>query len=115
MGSNFLVERTANETEGVVEYDISGGLIRLISYEAETPQSLREYKEEIDRYMKGDSLSMIKCWSAGQIDENGTHRADKLFCDSWGIQEISSDKSDISIMGYDVFGRRIHNRKEQGV
>ena len=107
LGSSFKVERCDDETEGSLEYGVSGGLINLISYEAGMPEGLGTYEEELNKYMNEDSLCMVKCWSAGTIDEAGVHKAECVFCDSWGIHEVDDVSEDLSLIGYDVFGRRV--------
>ena len=112
LGSSFRVERSFGETVGELEYSISGGLINLLSYTAKIPEGLDLYIDELIRYMNEDSLCMVKCWSAGRLDEEGVHRADGVFCDSWGINEVDGFSEDISIIGYDVFGRRVSGMPE---
>lgn len=112
LGSSFRVERSFGETVGELEYSISGGLINLISYTAKIPEGLDLYKDELKKYMNEDSLCMVKCWSAGRLYEDGVHRADGVFCDSWGINEVDGFSEDISIIGYDVFGRRVSGMPE---
>ncbi|MBR2619849.1 MAG: site-specific DNA-methyltransferase, partial [Firmicutes bacterium] len=112
LGSSFKVERTTCDSEGSLGYNMSGGLINLISYETAMPDGLGEYEDELRRYMNEDSLCMVKCWSAGRLDEDGVHRADGVFCDSWGINEVDGFSEDISIIGYDVFGRRVSGMPE---
>lgn len=107
LGSNFKVERSTGDVEGVLEYGVSGGLINLLSYNADTPEGMDLYEEELNKYMNEDSLCMVKCWSAGRIDKDGVHRADGIFCDSWGIHEVDDISENTSVIGYDVFGRRI--------
>ena len=112
LGSSFKVERTTCDSEGSLGYSMSGGLINLISYKASMPDGLGDYEDELRRYMNEDSLCMVKCWSAGRLDEDGVHRADGVFCDSWGINEVDGFSEDISIIGYDVFGRRVSGMPE---
>jgi hypothetical protein len=112
LDSEFIVEKAQNDEGGIVKYDVSGGLVRLLSYEGQLPKELDEYAEELDKYMREDSLCMVKCWSAGTKNEDGIHTADKIFSDSWGIYE-TEEKSGLSVMGYDVFGRTIIGLREE--
>ncbi len=112
LDSEFVVEKAQNDVGGIVKYNVSGGLVRLLSYEGQLPQGLDEYTEELGKYMNGDSLCMVKCWSAGTKDDNGVHEADKIFSDSWGIYE-TDNKTELSVMGYDVFGRTIIGIREE--
>ena len=109
--SKFAVEREDAAVCGTLEYSISGGLINLISYESGMPEGLEEYEKELERYIVQDSLCMVKCWSAGIKGEDGVHRADEVFCDSWGIKEVGESIDEISVIGYDVFGRRLSKKE----
>ena len=112
LDSEFAIEKPLIESRGVVKYDVSGGLVRLLSYECQLPEGLDEYNDELTKYMNEDSLCLIKCWSAGTKDENGVHVADKIFSDSWGIYETDG-AAELSVMGYDVFGRSIIGVREE--
>lgn len=109
---SFSVEREHDIGEGNLFYGITGGLINLISYDADIPGELAGYESELKRYMNEDSLCMVKCWSAGRIDEDGVHSAEEVFCDSWGIHEQSDDRENVNILGYDIFGRRLKGSPE---
>ncbi len=108
MKSSFSVVRDGIDAGGTVKYDVSGSMINLFAYDADIPEGLETYKDELDRYMEGDSLCMVKCWSAGKIDADGVHKADSVFTDRWGICE--AEEGDINIIGYDVFGRSIKGK-----
>lgn len=104
-------ETVSDEESAYVYYTVSGGLVRLLSYEGEIPSELQEYEKEIQLYMKEDSLSMVKCWSAGNTGDDGIHRAEKVFGDSWGIYETAADN--LTIVGYDLLGRRFRGKSEE--
>ncbi|MDO4745295.1 MAG: site-specific DNA-methyltransferase [Bacillota bacterium] len=109
---NFEVTSASEEIKGILKYDVSGGLIRLLSYEAELPDGMEEYEEELTKFINRDSLCLVKCWSAGR--ENGdVHEADDVFSDIWGIHETDDDPEQLSVFGYDVFGRRVRGVMEE--
>lgn len=115
--SCFCVEedcRSGSGTAGgILKYAVSGSLIRLLSYEAQIPDVPEAYRDELSMYLREDSLSMIKCWSAGRTGSDGIYRAYHVINDSWGVLELSGRAEDIVVSGYDVFGRRVKGIREE--
>lgn len=113
LNSSFFVQKQDESTGGKVKYSISGGLINLLECDVPIPEDCDKEMEELSRYKMQDSLCLVKCWSAGYTNEDGIHIADHVSGDSWGIYELDREQKDISIMGYDVFGRIIRGIREK--
>lgn len=114
LNGDFAVQRTADAEEagvykttggtgsgGILNYNVSGELVNLISYSGMIPNGA--YKAEYDIFMENDSLCMVKCWSVGYLDEDGVYRADSISDDRWAVHSLQ-DVNNIAVIGYDVFG-----------
>ncbi len=108
-GSSFAVERVQDSDEVLpIYFKIHDAELYLESYEAEIPDETDKFSSELEHYLKNDSLSLIKCWSADFAYDGTLHR-------SLGIikgtqRNCQADKNmhnmKVSVVGYDVFGRR---------
>lgn len=95
-------------------FEASGGKVRLLAYDAEIPDELDKYAQELLRYRGVDSLCFIKCWSVDPAYDGRMHKARMLMTDGHGAYDISGHgvrtcppASDTgSIAGYDIFGNR---------
>lgn len=102
------------QLQSPLAFEASGGKIRLLAYDAQIPDELNKYAQELARYQAADSLSFIKCWSVDPAYDGGVHRAQMLMTDGQDAYDRSGQDvcvchpaSDTgSIAGYDVFGNR---------
>lgn len=114
LGSSFYVVKDgAADSETRLCYRAMGGLAELLSYDADMPEGLETYEEEFNKYMSGDSLSMVKLWSIGREDDSGVFRANHLQAKTDGMFEFNENDGNKTIRGYDVFGRSIRGIREE--
>ena len=62
--------------------------------------------EEVERFVRGDSLSLVAVWSVDFAWNGMVHRADKILCSGERSVQIPKGAERIHIAGYDVFGNR---------
>lgn len=110
----FAKAQAGQSRQGPLAFEVSGGKVRLLAYDAEIPDELNKYAQELARYQGTDSLSFIKCWSVDPAYDGSVHRAQMLMTDGQRAYDISGRGSCScppasgtgSIAGYDVFGNR---------
>ena len=60
--------------------------------------------EEVERFVRGDSLSLVAVWSVDFAWDGIVHRADKILCSGERSAQIQKGAEEIHIARYDVFG-----------
>lgn len=114
LNGGFAVQRAADaeeagvyettggtESGGILNYNVSGELVNLISYSGMVPDGA--HKAELEKFMENDSLCLVKCWSAGHLGEDGVYRTDSISDDRWAVHSLQN-VNNITVIGYDVFG-----------
>ena len=86
--------------------EVSEDLVLLTGYEP--PETVRNCSspEEVERFVRGDSLSLVAVWSVDFAWNGMVHRADKILCSGERSVQIPKGAERIHIAGYDVFGNR---------
>jgi hypothetical protein len=115
--SGFIVERKGNrEQVGAsvtcsVQKNSNGvKTIRCTDYHIDRGLVRCNNQEEVQRFLDGDSLSLIKFWSIGQRQVGSTkqefYREISRTYDGHDELEIPQEEGEILVVGYDLFGNR---------
>ncbi len=96
---------SANEPQAAkIEAKIMNGQLNLVRYEAPSNIFRCSEREEVKKFAREDSLSLIGTWSADFAWDGSVHRAEKIFCSGERCAEIPEGAKTVRIAGYDVFG-----------
>lgn len=91
---------------GELAVNVTGNHLELMRYEPPETVLRCSAPEEVKRFIKGDSLSLIGMWSVDFAWDGQVHRAGKILCSGERSVEIPEGAENIHIAGYDVFGNR---------
>ena len=86
--------------------EVSEDQVLLTGYEPPETVENCSSPEEVERFVRGDSLSLVAVWSVDFAWDGIVHRADKIFCSGERSVQIPKGAERIHIAGYDVFGNR---------
>ncbi len=98
---------------GELAVNVTGNHLELMRYEPPETVLRCSAPEEVKRFIKGDSLSLIGMWSVDFAWDGQVHRAGKILCSGERSVEIPEGAENIHIAGYDVFGSRFAVSVEQ--
>jgi hypothetical protein len=115
--SGFIVERkdSREQVEASVTCSVqknSNGVktIRCTDYHIDRELVRCNNQEEVQRFLDGDSLSLIKFWSIGQRQVGSAkqefYREIRRTYDGHDELEILQEEGEILVVGYDLFGNR---------
>ncbi len=111
----FTVWSAKDVPEAKVSAKIADGQLDLLEYEPPENVFCCSAPEEVERFIRGDSLSLIAMWSVDFAWDGKVHRAAKVLVDGERTVEIpeipesqagTDGSASIHIAGYDVFGNR---------
>lgn len=107
-GRSFRVQReTDRRIRSGLRCSLTGDELELSDYEVDEEMIFCSNKDEVLKYVRDDSLSLIKFWSVDFEHDGRTHRADRIY--PGNIRRIPYDnngkKGCINITAYDVFGK----------
>ena len=86
--------------------EVSEDQVLLTGYEPPETVENCSSPEEVERFVRGDSLSLVAVWSVDFAWNGMVHRADKILCSGERSVQIPKGAERIHIAGYDVFGNR---------
>ena len=86
--------------------EVSEDQVLLTGYEPPETVENCSGPEEVERFVRGDSLSLVAVWSVDFAWNGMVHRADKILCSGERSVQIPKGAERIHIAGYDVFGNR---------
>ena len=86
--------------------EVSEDQVLLTGYEPPETVENCSSPEEVERFVRGDSLSLVAVWSVDFAWNGMVHRADKILCSGERLVQIPKGAERIHISGYDVFGNR---------
>lgn len=84
--------------------EVSEDQVLLTGYEPPGTVENCSSPEEVERFVRGDSLSLVAVWSVDFAWNGIVHRADKILCSGERSAQIPKGAERIHIAGYDVFG-----------
>ena len=86
--------------------ELSEDQVLLTGYEPPETVGNCSSPEEVERFVRGDSLSLVAVWSVDFAWNGIVHLADKILCSGERSVQITKGAEKIHIAGYDVFGNR---------
>ena len=86
--------------------EVSEDQVMLTGYDPPETVENCSSPEEVERFVRGDSLSLVAVWSVDFAWNGMVHRADKILCSGERSVQIPKGAERIHIAGYDVFGNR---------
>ena len=99
---------SAEESPAVkLQVSVEDDRLELLAYEPPENVFCCSAPEEVKRFLRGDSLSLIGMWSVDFAWDGQVHRGEKVFAGgerSVEFPEIQEETAHIHIAGYDVFG-----------
>lgn len=102
-GSGF----NAETPRGRLDFTVVDGKIELLGYDTNMLCAQEESRGELLKYMRNDSLCMVRCWSIDPDHDGLVHRGIKVMDGSQRLCFLPlKEGSRISIAGYDVMGGR---------
>lgn len=125
-GSAFQVERvmpceetkniaaSERQSSALATYAVVKNRVVLLRYRGSVPKGPVQFREEMERYLSEDSLSMIKSWSVDEAWDGQIHRASSVLKDGrqeWKLQGCHGTQR-LHVMGYDVLGNRFIGERE---
>ncbi len=100
----FTVVSAVNESDAEIEACIEDGYLKLLKYTPSVSVFDRTKSDELERFVSGDSLSLISSWSVDCRWNAGVHHAHKVFDGQERSIEIPEDAEAVHIAGYDALG-----------
>ena len=105
--SGFSVCSAKDTPEANLSAKIVDGRLELLAYEPPENVFCCSAPEEVERFIREDSLSLIAMWSVDFAWDGKVHRAEKVLASgerSVKLPELPEETVQIHIAGYDVFG-----------
>lgn len=113
--SGFSVCSAKDTPEAKLSVRVADGKLELMEYEPPENVFCCSAPEEVERFIREDSLSLIAMWSVDFAWDGKVHRAAKVFAGGERSVEMPEvlktpkalkETTNIHIAGYDVFGNR---------
>lgn len=106
---NFVVERSENHiSNDSVHFALEGTELSLQQYHMNLDELDCTPKDVVESYMEQDSLSLVKFWTLGEVDDEGIITINEVHSSMENRTELqfNGNNKNIKISGYNIFGGR---------